>query len=390
MIPCRNEFEDFLELFESLHRISAKNFLVILIVNSPKDADPQEFETNEKLIGFLCQSSLRKIQKNFFSCLAFENFDLLILDFGSSPTFGLPRSQGVGGARKWGCDIAARLFFERKLEEAWVSSTDADVILPNDYFFSEPNQNFACYHYKYRHFTKNKKLQTPSEIYEIYLRYHRLGLAYAQSPYAYPSIGSCLRINLIAYAKCHGFPVRQAGEDFYLLNKLAKQADICWAPSSPLQIQARDEVRTPFGTSVSVSKILADQLEFKVYAPQTYSELRQILNFFPEFSSSLDAKDFQLQLQKLGLHGEILKILDLENLLNFLRQFKDKNIRLKRLHENFDAWKSLKWIHARPHPRQPWLKALKSAPFLNLRAFQDSFQILEDLRAEDEKRALAP
>ena len=47
-------------------------------------------------------------------------------------------------------------------------------------------------------------------------------MKYARSPYAFHTIGSTMAVSANHYAKVRGFPKREAGEDFYLLNKLAK------------------------------------------------------------------------------------------------------------------------------------------------------------------------
>ena len=43
-------------------------------------------------------------------------------------------SQGVGLARKIGCDIALKLYHSDVVKTAWIFTTDADVILPNELF----------------------------------------------------------------------------------------------------------------------------------------------------------------------------------------------------------------------------------------------------------------
>ena len=65
-----------------------------------------------------------------------------------------------------------------------------------------------------------------SRLYEYSLRYYVAGLTYAQSPYAFHTIGSTMAVNAEHYASVRGFPRREAGEDFYLLNKLAKVGSV--------------------------------------------------------------------------------------------------------------------------------------------------------------------
>src|SRR5690606_7285065 len=96
-----------------------------------------------------------------------------------------------------------------------------------------------------------------TELYEASLRYHVLGLAHAGSPYAYHSIGSTLAVQARAYALVRGVPKRSAGEDFYLLDKLAKVAPLLRARGEPVRIRARFSTRVPFGTGPAVARIAA-------------------------------------------------------------------------------------------------------------------------------------
>ena len=63
-----------------------------------------------------------------------------------------------------------------------------------------------------------------------------LGLGFAGSPYAYHSVGSTLAVRAEAYAIVRGVPKRAAGEDFYLLDKLAKVTPIRVLTGEPVAI----------------------------------------------------------------------------------------------------------------------------------------------------------
>ena len=76
-------------------------------------------------------------------------------------------------------------------------------------------------------------------MYEISLRYYVLGLAAARSSYAYQSIGSTLCVDAPAYLSVRGFPKRAVGEDFYLLDKLAKVGPLRRISAEPRAASAR-------------------------------------------------------------------------------------------------------------------------------------------------------
>ncbi|MEZ5449944.1 MAG: hypothetical protein R3E89_13545 [Thiolinea sp.] len=119
--------------------------------------------------------------------------------------------------------------------------------------------------------------------YEQALRYYVAGLQYAGSPYAYHSIGSTLLFRASAYAQVRGFPKRAAGEDFHLLNKLAKLGHVVSLTATPIQLQARISDRVPFGTGMSTARIMNLNQHgeaFCYYHPQSFAVLRQVLTHF--------------------------------------------------------------------------------------------------------------
>src|SRR5260370_15593309 len=106
------------------------------------------------------------------------------------------------------------------------------------------------------------RCESPPELadgmdrYELFLRSYVLGLADAGSPYAFHTLGSTVAVHTLAYAKVRGFPRRAAGEDFYLLNKLAKVGSIAQLDGAPLIIRGRRSHRLPFGTGAALNHIL--------------------------------------------------------------------------------------------------------------------------------------
>lgn len=56
--------------------------------------------------------------------------------------------------------------------------------------------------------------------YELYLRYYQQALEYCGHPYAYTCIGSAFAVRAADYVLQGGMNKRQAGEDFYFIQKL--------------------------------------------------------------------------------------------------------------------------------------------------------------------------
>jgi hypothetical protein len=202
-----------------------------------------------------------------------------------------------------------------------------------------------------------------TQLYELSLRYYVAGLRFARSPYAFHTIGSALAVNARHYAQVRGFPKRDAGEDFYLLNKLAKVGEVQELASGsdclPIQIQARRSDRVPFGTGAAVNTIsdLADPVaDYRYYHPAVFSLLKLWLQSWPEIwaeqstdfdrlispprpGSKDDAYNRECLVRSLDGIGTV------KALEHAFRQSKDLAHFTRHMHTWFDAFKTLKLIH---------------------------------------------
>src|SRR5207245_396470 len=98
---------------------------------------------------------------------------LLVVDRASLGRY-LPAGQGVGLARKIGFDVALALRAAGRIASPWISSTDADTILPRDYFDrtggADPERTGAAiYPFEHR-FAAEPRLAEAGRLYEISLR----------------------------------------------------------------------------------------------------------------------------------------------------------------------------------------------------------------------------
>lgn len=288
-----------------------------------------------------------------------------------TPLNSLPSKQGVGLARKIAADIALALYQSGKLKTEWLHCTDADATLPSDYFKHAENHQFVAYHYPFEHYHDNSEIERAATLYEISLRHHRLGLLYAGSPYAFHSIGSLLKINLHAYAKVRGFPKRQAGEDFYLLNKLRKLGKIGALQGDAVRLSGRVSSRVPFGTGPAVQSLLAANQDI-FYHHRVYQLLALLLShcnnqitnhlFAPPDNdcTPTNLEDIQIINKLLSTTGYQSK---LEQLWN---KYTDPQRRAQHLLMWFDGFKTLKVIHTLTDlnfPRVRLEAAVANAPY---------------------------
>jgi len=226
--------------------------LLILVVNAPGHDDATTRLLNEARAGGQVISRAGNIEYLRTSL----PFDILLID-RCSEGLTIGRRQGVGLARKIGTDVALALMDGQAIDTGPVYCTDADVRLPPDYFrHREMTADTAAIVYPFVHVAV-PGYEEATLLYEISMLYYVAGLAHAGSPYAFPTIGSTLAISAMHYARVRGFPRRNAGEDFYLLNKLAKSGGITRLTAPVIRISARLSDRVPFGTGVGIGRIAA-------------------------------------------------------------------------------------------------------------------------------------
>ena len=297
--------------------------------------------------------------------------DLLLVDRFSEGRH-LPAKGGVGFARKIGADLALALIHHQRIHTAWIHCTDADVQLPATYF-SRSNSlqdnawKISALIYPFSHSddqdkSESREVVMAALLYELSLRYYVAGMKLARSPYAFHTIGSTMAVNATHYAKVRGFPKREAGEDFYLLNKLAKVGTVLElradADNEVIEIESRRSDRVPFGTGAAVNKItgLADPLsDFRFYNPVVFELLKLWLQSFPAVWASgstelsldifpdqqMEDRGHKLQMLLAGLKESETD----QALVHAFRQSRDLDQFTRQMHTWFDAFRTLKLIH---------------------------------------------
>lgn len=305
-IPAFDETGDFLQ--HVLPR-GAADLIVIVVANVPDHVSRED-------AAFARTRQLLDLAGGFDRA---RNVDVMIVDRVNAP---IPRRAGVGLARKIGADIALRRIVERRVEVPVIFSTDADASLPPGYF-EAARGDAAGWVYPFFHTSGDADLARRGLMYELALRYYVNRLEYAGSPYAFHTVGSCLAIDATSYAKVRGFPRRNAAEDFYLLNKLAKVGWIRRLRSPVIEIEARASTRVPFGTGPALARVPRDPAAMGGYAGATFEALRM-------FYAAVAAGTAPSQ--------------PVPGLLDAIG-YRPKRDR-RAIHTWFDAFRTLKFVHA--------------------------------------------
>jgi hypothetical protein len=340
--------------------------LLIIILNRPDTDSSKQWAKDYFLnIPVLKQAPLWETNTKPLKLYKLANQSALLVVDRCIQGPAIPVKQGVGLARKIGADILCALIKQKKVYSPWISNTDADAHLPQDYFQKNPTDNTQKNHhstkisakiYPFFHIAIADTTLLPTLLYEFSLHYYVAGLQWARSPYAHHSIGSVIAVDYKHYAMVRGFPKRAAAEDFYLLNKLAKTAAIATLSSPSIQLEARESTRVPFGTGPAVIQLtqLDNLFNMPLYHPDSFLYLRFLLNLLQQLSrlrSTIDECAYQLLAATpspidLDILLSIIKDLNLEQALQHsYTQGNSYKTRLQHLHQWFDGFKTLKFIH---------------------------------------------
>lgn len=379
VIPAWRESESLHHTIQSLQAAAQnaqKKVLMILVLNGTSD----DLEAR------------KKIEREFNPKLSsIHSLDTL----SDLKIFQIERPN-VGYARKVGMDFAARLFFEGCLRSPWLRTTDADALVDENYFVDfKLTDDYSSVLYEFIHTYDRLTLEAAQAhcLYDIFLRYYREGLDFAESPYDFYSLGSIIAVNVNAYIEVHGFSEREAGEDFYLLNKLAKVGKIQTLTNSVVTLEGRLSDRVPFGTGPEVKKILdklRNKIDHRFYDPQVFFELKKWIDLLKIFAETRDFSIFEKP-NSVAIEQFIERQNILAELKTLPMQSDSKSIRWRHLMNWFDGFRTLKFLHYirdEFYPNIEWAEALRKAPFLQMEGPIDLKTVFEVGRQLEPARVL--
>jgi len=404
VIPACEESIDVLGVLdESLEdvvdgaRDESRGVLVVLVVNHAEGSLPECVAANARLLDEL-SARLRRSRVVAaappMTCGSIGKVDWLVVD-RCSGAFALPEGQGVGLARKIGCDIALALHDAGRVRSRWIRTTDADVKMSRDGFHepvggSADADPVAAMIAPFRHDVDLRSREGSAlAVYEVSLRYYVLGLEASRSPYAFHTIGSTLSIDASSYARVRGFPRRRAAEDFYLLNKLAKVGAVLTPSIGPLMIRQRESDRVPFGTGKATASIsaLGDIDAHKMYDARVFRGVARWMELLEAVATTGDANIAAdaLRAPQDGIVSDLARCLEVEEVVErsraFVAQYGHAHSRRRQLHGWFDAFRTLKLIHRlrdTVYPSLPWREALGGAWFLAPRSAEIARATIDD------------
>lgn len=280
-IPAYNE-PDILECLNSFLKcdsIDGSVEIIVLINSSESESDKNILEINEQ--------SYKSI-KSWISTVNSSFITFHVLYINNLPS----KNAGVGLARKICMDEALRRFVSIENYDGIIVGYDADTICETNYFtsiesyFADKRKNGASIYFE--HPIKGKEytemVYLASAYYELYLRYYNMLLRYLNHPHAYHCIGSAFAVRASIYAAQGGMNKKQAGEDFYFIQKIIAIGNFGYINTTCLHPSSRISERTPFGTGRSINEMInSSSIDYLTFAFDSILPLKEIFNDIDKF-----------------------------------------------------------------------------------------------------------
>lgn len=291
VIPAYLENELILKTLNSLISCeppSVKVEVIVVLNTSEKDGPKTEEKQNE------CGASIL----HFLN----EKEPPAWLTFNILKAYNLREKHfGAGLARKTGLDEAVRQFHFIGRPDGILACLDADSPVAPNYFraiekwFSNPHNQGAIVYFEH---PLNGAGYSPEvfeaiTLYELHLRYYLEALSQTGFPYAFHTIGSCMVFRAVKYVQAGGMPKKQAGEDFYFLQKLIPLGGFGNIKETTVYPSPRPSDRVIFGTGASIKNhIEGTKEQGTTYNPAAFDDLKLLFSKIPELKD-LDINNFE-------------------------------------------------------------------------------------------------
>ena len=263
-VICIPTYEEFDFIHAVLQDILSLPYQTLVLLNNNCRVDsPDSVKSNNQSLHIWLLNSPHHRDGDYY-LIDWNDLHIVLID-RSHQDNQYPTHEGVGLARDELGQSTCALIDADIVTCPWLWCTDGDVRLPSNYL-DIPIINNGVELMGYLHNPAPLELI----LYEIGLRYYTLGLQWADSPIAFPTIGSCIVIHANTFRSVYGFPKRQAAEDFYLLNKAVKVAPVHYSKHKTLTIRGRPSERVPFGTGQGMKSIIDQQYQYDLIT-QRYS-----------------------------------------------------------------------------------------------------------------------
>lgn len=336
VIPCFNE-PDLLLSLESLWQCQRPRAAteIIVVINAAENAPPEIIRQNERTLEIGMAWAARRNEPRF-ACH--------FIDAANLP----PRQAGVGLARKIGMDEAVRRLGDvGRAEDGVIICFDADCRCDSNYlvaiesFFRAHPQSPACAVYFEHPLDEALDEENVEAIirYELHLRFYIQALRFAGFPHAYHTVGSSMAVRAGAYQREGGMNKRQAGEDFYFLQKIIPLGNFGEVLDTRVLPSPRPSNRVPFGTGRAV-RSFAERGSLPTYPWRAFLDLKSLFERVPQMQMDVAVAPHSAALETFLASQKFP-----EALAEIRANTAGEGAFQKRFFRWFDAFRVMKFIH---------------------------------------------
>lgn len=283
----------------------------------------------------------------------------------------LPQRQaGVGLARRLGMDAACEnLLRATPKRPGIIVALDADCrVAPNyltalvEHFQKYPKTGGASLYFEHPLDGLPPWHRAGIVGYELFLRVYRQGLIVAGFPHAFHTVGSAMAVRADVYRRLGGMNRRQAGEDFYFLQKVMAHGPFSDLTTTTVFPSPRISHRVPFGTGRAMGKWYEAHAEpFMGYDPRVFSDLRSFFGHIRELSQDHGAEFACLS----PILAQFLERQCFSLALEELRaNTATPDAFMKRFFVWFNPFRILKWVHFATECHYPKIPIFQAASTL--------------------------
>lgn len=273
-LPVLNEFENLPALIKCLREQSTTTFELIACVNQYESWWGIDDKKSQCLDN---QSSLQYLNDQ-------NDLRITVIDKSSKGKGWHDKRGGVGWARKVLMDNINQSASTNDL----IISIDADTYYPPNYlasiegdFIDHPETAGLCV--PYYHQLNGSKTDALILRYEIYMRNYMLNMLRINNPYAFTALGSAMVAPVWAYRKIGGITPVKSGEDFYFLQKLAKNGKLSIWTDTIAYPSSRFSDRVLFGTGPALIKGNSGNWDsYPVYDANMFDLVKETFDKFPD------------------------------------------------------------------------------------------------------------
>ncbi len=188
---------------------------------------------------------------------------------------------GVGWARKLVLDEAAR----RLHQDGILICLDADCTVDSnylkevyDFFIQHPSCDAVSIYFEHNLEGLDPAVHQAIVQYELHLRYLVHATKWTGHPFAFQTVGSCMAVKRKSYLEHGGMNTRQAGEDFYFLQKFIEVDSLYEIKETTVYPSPRVSGRVPFGTGRAMKQLLNESALWMTTNMEVFHHIRPLFN----------------------------------------------------------------------------------------------------------------